>query len=73
MANVISGIRAAWYRTRFGTGRSRVRIPPSRPFNPTSEHPFRSVRGAWRRVDRSWSLRSSRPLMAFVAPRFASV
>src|SRR5258708_34402335 len=28
---VISGSSEAWYRARFGTGRSRVRIPPSRP------------------------------------------
>jgi hypothetical protein len=29
--SVVSGSGEAWYRARFGTERSRVRIPPSRP------------------------------------------
>jgi len=35
--SVISGSSEAWYRARFGTGRSRVQIPPSRPL--TSRDP----------------------------------
>jgi hypothetical protein len=30
----VSGSSEAWYRAGFGTGRSRVRIPPSRPLHP---------------------------------------
>ena len=37
-----SGSSEAWYRARFGTERSRVRIPPSRRLKPTGEHPVRT-------------------------------
>jgi hypothetical protein len=38
---VTSGSSEAWYRARFGTGRSRVRIPPSRPLT------IRAAQSGW--------------------------
>src|SRR6266851_8155224 len=41
--SVISGSSEAWYRARFGTGRSRVQIPPSRPL--TARRAYRRSAG----------------------------
>src|ERR1700730_17600499 len=43
-----SGSSEAWYRARFGTERSRVRIPPSRPLTkgPAMERLFPTLTSA---------------------------